>query len=241
MQGFHVGERQFHDIVRHRTNYPIFWGRSSSYLEGFDSTQSPCHCSRDNFFLATPVKNSLEDLHVTVDGVSTEIFVQIVPSYRFQNGRSEIGYWRLAVKGIDVPEDSCNLCDSVCAVTAFGFRNVEEPYDELFDEEFVGARESLSPVGDKFCDNSVVLSAAGFGAVFAEVEGFPFDSDKSPVGGFVEAVFGKLFSGTGGHRNIFNKVSLTLYIRTEPRLQIWNWLPKTINHKDLRKAYQNPV
>jgi hypothetical protein len=31
------------------------------------------------------------------------------------------------------------------------------------------------------------------GAIFAEIEGFPLDSDESPVSGFVEAVLWKLF------------------------------------------------
>ena len=83
---------------------------------------------------------------------------------------------------------SYDLCLSVCTIIAFGFRSVDEPHDELLDEDFVWIVESLSPVGDEFGDNPIVLPATGLGAIFAEIEGFPLDSDKSPVSGLVEAV-----------------------------------------------------
>jgi hypothetical protein len=190
--GLDVGKSPSHDFIFHRFNCPVFWGGSSSYLERFDGSQCPCYRRWYDFLLATPVQNMLDDLHVTVDGISADIFIQILPSYRFQGGRGKVGYWLPTVEGVEVAKYPYDLCDSVGTIIAFGFRSVDEPHDELLDEDFVGIVESLSPVGDKFGDYPVVFSAAGLGAVFAEIEGFPLDSDESPVGGFVMAVLWKL-------------------------------------------------
>jgi len=80
------------------------------------------------------------------------------------------------------------------AIIALSLDVVQERYEEAFDENRVGIMKSLSAIGDKFCDNAVVFSSAGFRAVFAEVVHFSADTDESPIGRFVFAVFRKLFS-----------------------------------------------
>ena len=67
---------------------------------------------------------------------------------------------------------------------------IEKADDEVFDEDFVKVLECLPSTGDEFSDNSVVLPSAGNGVILAEVVRFSSDSDKSPAGRLVEAVFG---------------------------------------------------
>jgi hypothetical protein len=92
--------------------------------------------------------------------------------------------------------------------------------NKILDEDFVGMVERLPPVGDKFGDNPVVLSAAGFGAVLAEVVHFAANSDEGSVGGFVMAVFWELFSGVKHCKNLCEKVSITLFTTGSIRRQI---------------------
>ena len=74
----------------------------------------------------------------------------------------------------------------------FSVGMVEEPDDESVNGQFVRGAEGLSSISDIFCDNTVVFSSAGSGAVFAEIIHFSSDTDEGPAGSFVQAVFGKL-------------------------------------------------
>ena len=90
------------------------------------------------------------------------------------------------------------------------FHVFEKSCDEGFDEDFVLGGEVLPSVGDEFSDDSVVFLSAGWGAVFSEVVHFSVDSDEGSSGGFVEAVFGELFSGVGHGHFCKNKVSFSI-------------------------------
>jgi hypothetical protein len=67
--------------------------------------------------------------------------------------------------------------------------------------------------------NPVVFPSAGIRAVFSEVVHFTVDSDKSTVGGFVFAVFWKLFFLVSHCISCTKKCQMTLFIRNTNCLQ----------------------
>ena len=108
-------------------------------------------------------------------------------------------------------EDIGDLFSFVSAVISLCFDIGEESGDEGFDEYFFGPVKGLPSIGDKFADDSIVFSSAGFRVIFSEVVHFAADADESPVGRFMAAVFGKLFSFVG-HKFPENKsVNDTFY------------------------------
>jgi hypothetical protein len=71
---------------------------------------------------------------------------------------------------------SCVAFLHVVAVIAFFFCISQKTNDQTFDGDFVGIVEGLPAMDDEFGYNSVVLSSAGVGAVFAEVVDFSSDA-----------------------------------------------------------------
>ena len=82
------------------------------------------------------------------------------------------------------------------AIILFVFDVVEVLHDEVFDEHLCWVVEGDSSVGYEFCNEPVVISAAGGSVVFSEIVHFCSYSDEGSSGGFVQAVFWQLFCGT---------------------------------------------
>ena len=83
---------------------------------------------------------------------------------------------------------------------------IKKADDQRRNRGFFLVGEGLPSVGDKL----VVLSSAGIGAVLSEVIHFSSDSDIGLSGGFVAAIFGKLFS-LAVHRQPLKKCTLHFF------------------------------
>ena len=98
------------------------------------------------------------------------------------------------VKLIESAEDAGKACFAVIAKILFRFDVIQKAGDETSDEHFIWVLEGLSPVGDEFGDDAIVLSAAGFGAMFPEVISFAADANESPASSFMKAIFWELLA-----------------------------------------------
>jgi hypothetical protein len=96
---------------------------------------------------------------------------------------------------------------------------VQKSDDQAFDENFIGVLERLPTIGDKFGNDAIIFSPAGFGAILSEIDHFSSDANECPICGFVMAVFWQLFSFVS-HSFLENKVSMTLFTRISICLQI---------------------
>jgi hypothetical protein len=97
---------------------------------------------------------------------------------------------------------------------------MEVSNNQAFNKNFIWTLKGLSSIGEKLGDNPVVFPSAGIRAVLSEVVHFAVDSDKGTVGGFVFAVFWKLFFLVSHCIFLTKKCQMTLFIRNTNCLQI---------------------
>jgi hypothetical protein len=108
----------------------------------------------------------------------------------------------------------------IFAIIPLYLRIMEVSNNQTFNKNFIWTLKGLPPVGEKLGYNPVVFPAAGIRAVFSEVVHFTVESDKSPVGGFMFAVFWKLFFLVSHCISFTKKCQMTLFIRNTNCFQI---------------------